>query len=206
MATISFSLESDLPKAIAWTESFQKQLRYAASRGLNDVAYQVRNQVRSEMPSRFTIRKPWVVSQLDVLQRSSKDDLSAIIGPKPTVPFLNRQELGGVKLPRGNWVAVPTKMVRRTKTQLISKADRPAQLGDKAYVEQYKGNYWLALKGGKGARQRGANRNLRFLYLLTRRANVRPRLGLGEIGLPIARRSLAEAIAMRLEQAMSTAR
>ena len=128
------------------------------------------------------------------------------LGPKPTVPFLNRQELGGVKLPRGNWVAVPTKLVRRTKTQLIRKADRPAQLGDKAFVQQYKGNYWLAYKGKHGRRLEGSDRKLRFLYLLTRQANVRPRLGLGEIGLPIARRSLAEAISMRLEQAMSTAR
>ena len=206
MASITVDLQSSLPKAMAWTQQLSNQLPFAASQALNDMGYTIRDATRSQMPSRFTIRRPWVVQQVDVLNRSTKTDLAVTIGPKPTAPFLNMQELGGLKLPHGNWVAIPTALVRRTKTQLISKADKPRQLGDKVFVEQYKGHYWLALKGGKGAQQRGNNRNLRFLYLLAKQANVKPRLGLHDIGLPIVQRDFRSAIAQRLEQAIATAR
>jgi hypothetical protein len=206
MATIKIDLSSELPKAIAWTRTLSEQLPFATSQALNDMGYKVRDAVRAEMPARFTIRRPWVVNQVDVIQRSTKADLVVTIGPKPTAQFLNLQELGGVKLPHGNFVAIPTSLVKRTKTQLISKADKPRQLGDKVFVEQYNGHYWLALKGGKGAQQRGSNRNLRFLYLLAPKADVPARLGLHQIGLPIVQRDFQSAIATRLEQAVASAR
>ena len=206
MASIQIDLSSELPKAIAWTKAVAEQLPFATSQALNDMGYKVRDATRSQMPTRFTIRRPWVVNQVDVLEKATKANLSVTIGPKPTAPFLDLQELGGVKLPHGNYVAIPTSLVRRTKTQLISKSDRPAQLGDKVFVEQYNGHYWLALKGGKGAQQRGSNRNLRFLYLLAPRADVKPRLGLHDIGLPIVQRDFQSAIAQRLEAAIATAR
>jgi hypothetical protein len=206
MTAITLDIKSELPKAIAWTDAMTKQLPFATSQALNDMGYQVRNATRTQMPTRFTIRKPWVVNQVDVLDKATKSNLSVTIGPKPTAPFLNLQELGGIKLPHGNFVAIPTPLVRRTKTQLISKADKPRQLGDKVFVEQYNGHYWLALRGGKGAQQRGNNRNLRFLYLLAPRADVKPRLGLHDIGLPIVQRDFQAAIAQRLEAAIATAR
>ena len=208
MASITLDIKSELPKLIKWTEAMTKQLPYAISQSLNDMGYKVRNQTRAQMPSHFTIRRPWVINQVDVLSRSTKRDLSVTIGPKPAAPFLNRQELGGVKLPRGKHVAIPTSLVRRTKSQLISKTDKPAQLiaANKVFIEQYRGNYWLALKGGTGAQQRGFNRNLRFLYLLAPQANVKPRLGLRRIGLPIVRQDFQATIAQRLEQAMASAR
>jgi hypothetical protein len=208
MASISLDIKSELPKLIKWTDAMTKQLPYAISQSLNDMGFKVRNQTRAQMPSNFTIRRPWVINQVDVISRSTKRDLSVTIGPKPAAPFLNRQELGGLKLPRGKHVAIPTKLVRRTKSQLISKADRPAQLiaANKVYIEQYRGNSWIALKGGSGAQQRGSNRNLRFLYLLTPQANVKPRLGLRRIGLPIVRQDFKATIAQRLEQAMASAR
>ena len=206
MTSINIDLKSELPKAIAWSDALAKQLPFATSQALNDMGYQVRDASRLQMPTRFTIRRPWVVNQVDVLERASKANLSVTIGPKPTAPFLDLQELGGVKLPHGNFVAIPTSLVRRTKTQLVSKADKPRQLGDKVFVEQYHGHYWLALKGGKGAQQRGSNRNLRFLYLLAPKVDVKPRLGLHDIGLPIVQRDFQSAIAQRLEAALATAR
>ena len=208
MASISLNIKSELPKLIKWTDAMTKQLPFAISQSLNDMAYKVRDQTRAQMPNNFTIRRPWVINQLDVISRSTKRDLSVTIGPKPTAPFLNRQELGGIKLPKGRHVAIPTSLVRRTKTQLISKTDRPSQLiaSDKVFIEQYRGNSWISLKGVTGAQQRGANRNLRFLYLLAPQANVKPRLGLRRIGLPIIRQDFKATIAQRLDQAMASAK
>ena len=207
MAGISVSIDTrELQKAIGWSKAIVDQLPFAASQALNDMAYKTRDATRAQMVSRFTIRRPWVVNQVDVLQKANKASLTATVGPKPAASFLNLQELGGVKLPHNRFVAIPTSLVRRTKTQLISKSDKPAQLGDKVFVEQYKGNYWLALKGVKGARQRGNNSNLRFLYLLAPKADIKPRLGLHEIGMPIVQRDFQSALIQRLEAAIASAR
>jgi hypothetical protein len=209
MATIQIDLSSELPKAIAWTQAIAKQLPYATSQALNDMAYKVRDATRAEMPSRFTIRRDWTIRQVDVLSKSTKTDLSVTVGPTPYASyFLGNQELGGLKLPKGSWVAIPTKLVKRTKTDLIAASDKPKALiaADKVFVEDYNGHKWLALKGVKGSKLRGSNASLRFLYLLEHEAKIKPRLGLHQIGLPIVQRDFKSTIATRLEQAVASAR
>lgn len=208
MASIDINLKSELPKLIRWTDTAVKQLPFATSQAINDVAYMVRNNVRDEMPRRFTIRREWVTRQVDVVERATKDKPNALVGPKPQVDFLARQQTGGAKLPRGNWIAIPTKAVRRTKSQLISKGDRPGALGEKVHVERVGRSTFLALTGEKGARaRRGASgTRLRLLYLLAPRAQLEPRLGLSEIGLPVVRNNFQPRLAYRLRAAMDRAR
>lgn len=208
MARIDIDLKSELPKLGKWTDTAVKQLPFATSQAINDVAFMVRSNVRDEMPRRFTIRRDWVTRQVDVVQKATKDKPNALVGPKPQVDFLARQQTGGAKLPRGNWIAIPTQAVRRTKSQMISKADRPAALGNRVHVERVGRSTFLALTGTKGAKARkGASGNrLRLLYLLVPRAQLEPRLGLSEIGLPVVRSNFQPRLAYRLSVAMSRAR
>lgn len=196
------SVQSDLLKAMTKLRSITEaqQLRFAAAKALTQTAYEVQKEVRGNMPSRFTLRRQWVVQGIRVTA-ATKADLTATVYSRDK--FMGLQEAGGVKSPLRHYIAVPTSAVRRTKSDVIKKADRPAALGDKASIVEVKGNKFLALKK---ARKGAAKNQLRLLYLLVPRANMKPRLGLSKDGQRIARGRFVENLRRALADAVRSAR
>jgi hypothetical protein len=200
--TMQISIQSDIDKAVQRLQAVcaPGQLQFAVAKALTATAREVQAEVRAQMPRRFTLRRDWVVKGI-MTRQATKRDLEAIVYSRDK--FMNLQEYGGAKDPRGNYLAVPTSMVRRTPRDMIRKSDRPAQLGDRAEVVDVNGRKFLALKKAR----RGANgQRLRFLYMLIPRASIDQRLGLRTDGQRIARARFGPNLEAAIEYAMRTAR
>ncbi len=198
-----FSVQSDLLKGLARLDALTHggQMAFAAASAITSTAYEVQTEVRRNMPQRFTLRRQWIVQGIRV-DKATKQSLTATVYSRDK--FMGLQEAGGVKSPLRNYIAVPTKAVRRTKTQLIAKSDLPAALGDKVAVVEYNGDKYLALKKARKGANKGGQ--LRLLYLLVPRANLHQRLGLEKDGRRVARERFGPNFSRAIERAIRTAR
>lgn len=196
------SVESDLKRAIEKLRTLAElqQVRFAAAKALTQTAIEVQRDVRAEMPGRFTLRRQWIVQGIRV-ERATKASLQSAVFSRDA--FMGLHEFGGQKDPRKRFIAIPTRAVKRTKTDVIARRDRPGALGDRAEVIERDGNKWLALK--KGRRGRSGN-ELRLLYLLVPKAKIDERLGLREIGTRVVRARFMPLFLQALEDAVKTAR
>lgn len=196
------TVESDLRRAIEQLRSLAalKQVQFATAKALTLTAVEVQRQVRAEMPARFTLRRQWIVNGIRV-EKATKANLVATVFSRDA--FMGLQEFGGQKDPRKRFIAIPTKAVRRTKSDIIAKSDRPQNLGARAEVIEYKGNKWLALKRARSGR---SGNELRLLYLLVPRAQLHERLGLREIGTRVTRERFMPIWRQCLEDALPTSR
>jgi len=196
------SIQSDIDNAISQMQTIcaPGQLAFAVSRALTQTAKDVQAEVRANMPGRFTLRRNWIVQGI-MVKFATKANLEAIVYSRDD--FMRAQEYGGTKDPRGNYLAIPTSLVRRTPKDVIRRADRPRALGDKAEVVEVNGNKFLALKRPR----RGANGNmLRFMYLLVDRAQIDQRLKLNDDGRRVAAANFQQNLLDAIEFAMRTRR
>lgn len=199
---LTISVQSDIEaarrKLSSMTEA--RQLRFATAVALTRSAREVQAEVRKNMPSRFTLRRDWVVKGIQV-EKAKPADLVATVFSRDK--FMGLQEAGGPKSPLRQYLAIPTKAVRRTPKDIIRKADRPKALGDRVEVVEVKGHKYLALKKAR----RGRNNNeLRLLYLLVPRAQIKARMGLTKDGLQVVRARFPELLQQALAEAVSRAR
>lgn len=199
---MQISVASDIAKAAAKLRSITEaqQFKFAVAKALTQTAYETQKEVRSNMPQRFTLRRQWIVQGIKV-QAATKANLTATVFSRDK--FMGLQEVGGTKNPLRNYLAVPTKAVRRTPRDMIRAADKPKNLGDKAHIIDVKGNKYLALK--KPRKGKGKN-DLRLMYLLVPRAQIKERLGLNKDGQRIARARFIENLRRSLESAVASAR
>lgn len=190
----------ELKKLERFAKKAKAQMPFAASKALNSLAFETRDTVRASMPNNFTIRRPWVSRQIEVRERADKRNLTATVGTSQAGRFLAKHEEGGTRPALGRYIAIPTRAVRRTKTDQIRKSERPASLGARASVIDYRGNQWLALN-----RARKGN-SLRLLYLLKPRAEIDERLQLHEQGQRVVKLKAARALNEAMAYALKTAR
>lgn len=199
---MQISVQSDIDKAIAkLTAAFSaRQLPFAIAKALTTTAKDVQAEVKSNMPERFIIRRPWVIGGI-MIKPANKQNLESTVYSRDA--FMGLQEFGGPKDPRGHYIAVPTSMVKRTAKDMIRKADRPAALGDKVSIVEYNGEKFLALKKPRKAAN---GQRLRFLYLLIPRAKINERLKLREDGDKVIKAKFSQNLEQALELAMQSAK
>lgn len=196
------SVQTDIERAMKQLHSIteREQFRFSVAKALTKTAVDVQKELRKNMPGRFILRRQWIVQGIQI-ERATKTNLTAAVFSRDK--FMKLQETGGQKNPLRNYIAIPTSMVKRTKTDLISRADRPSALGDKAEVIELNGHKWLALKK---ARKAGNGQRLKLLYLLVPRAQMKERLGLAKDGERVARAMFMQNLREALDQAVRTAR
>lgn len=196
------SVESNIQEVLKKLGVFDaRQLPFSIAKSLTDTAKDVQAEVRAEMPKKFTLRRQWIVQGIRITP-ASKQKLEAVVYSKDAA-FMGRQEFGGPKEPKeGRSIAVPTTNVRRTKTQIIARAELPSSLGEKAFVIQGKdGTRYLAKRFGRGKRA-----GLQVLYTLKPKTEVQPRLGLRETGVRVTRARFGQIFEANLRRALATAK
>ncbi len=158
----------------------EKQVRFAVSSALTKGARAVQAANVKAIEGAFTIRTRWdVVGPYAVKVQAAKktdDPIVALVGTGADfIEKFIREPEGStvVKLPQGEFIAIPTTNVRRTKRDLIRAAQRPRNLRGKRDI-------LLPMRKGGGMvllQEQGRGRNAKrvALYLLVPRARIKER-------------------------------
>lgn len=158
-----------------FTDLSEKQVPYAASRALNDVALGIQNAEQASIAQHFLLRRPeWTLQGVKIPKFSNKNDTPLSVSVVMDTAagrgdIMTKFEVGGTKTPRGANLAIPI-MARPSRGQIIPKGMRPRALGLHAVGRSIRGNqrtFILPLKNGQtGIFQRMSGGTIRLLYFL----------------------------------------
>lgn len=146
------------------------QIPFATASALNSTAFDVRKQiVEDTYPNSFTVRNKRFASQMFRVDKANKRNLTARIYDRLGRDYMVNQAEGGIKRPRGNHIAIPSRQIKRTASGKVPKAKQPRNvLGGRGYRTTLdSGQPVIAEQTG-----RGAARRQRVLYLLENVARI----------------------------------
>ena len=104
------------------------QIPFAVALSLTKVAQDAQQEIRRQLPQRFTIRNNFVSSGIRIIP-ATKTSLESAVFSKDD--FVTLQEVGGLRRPvAGSHIAVP-EAVHTNKPGIISHSNRPRQLLEK---------------------------------------------------------------------------
>jgi hypothetical protein len=221
MATITLDIQSELPKAIRWTDTMTKQLPFAISQALNSTAFDARTSINASTRQYFDNPTRFIQNAYRV-EKSTKRTLTAILFPEAKrQPYLLRNITGGQ---RGT---------KPFEAKLIAASSGAIQSGAKLVPVGLKrnaqGNVSLATlkritrqigptgrnsvfigtpKGGNrspGVYQR-VGQKLRPLFVSLPSATYRPIFPVQQIGTKVAERRFGGYLRSSLEKALASAR
>ena len=229
MASITLDIQSELPKAIRWTNQMTKQLPFAISQALNSTAFDARVAINSstrqyfDKPNRFTQTAFFV-------KRSNKRELEAVVfaeaatgkdrarylkygiqGGQRTQKGFERKFLsevvGSRSIPAGAQL-VPTSLVKLNAQGNVSLAT--IKRIQKGLATQGNGTFFIGTpKGGNrpaGIYRRSKGQLFPYFLAIQSKANYRGRLPIGEIGGKVAQRRFGQYLRTSLSKALETAK
>lgn len=198
-----FDIQVDATEIIDSLRGMEGQMRFAMSKALNDTANDAQKAIQDGLGQRFTLRRPDFVKRTIKRNRedfATKEKLEAVVRIDPTRDVLAKHESGGTKTPRaGRAIALPTEHVRRTKAQIIGKAQRPKALlaTGKAFA---KGAQLLTRVG------RGAKALLRVAYVFKPSVQIKPTLGFVDTANKAVDRQWAQRAQAAIDRVIATLR
>lgn len=202
---MQINMKSNISAVTKAMDAFGKnQIPYATSRALNDTAFAVRNQiVEKTYPQSFTVRNKRFASTMFRVGKSTRRKLVATVFDRLGRDYMVDQAKGGIKKPRGNSIAIPTRNVKRLASGKVSKAKQPRNLlNGKAYKTKLKnGQEVIAQETG-----RGATKKQKVLYILEQTASIPKRFSFYEDGQRIAQRDFNKNFANWFREAKRTAK
>lgn len=170
-------LQSRISVSIIGNPHLDKQTTFALASSLTMTAKDIQTSTIKKLGEAFTIRNNWnqPSNALGVrIKPATKQKLEAWVGT--AADFLEkfvREPEGSIvlKLPKGDFLAIPTSNVRRTKKDIIRATQRPQRLRGKRDIV-------LPMQSGRGMvlfqeRGRGVNLKRVALYILVPRAKIR---------------------------------
>jgi len=183
--------------------TLQKQIPFATALALTRTAKEVQREEIAHIRSAFTVRGSWLREggKFGVgIFPASKENLVAVVESR--APWLEAHEEGMTRTPAGAHFAIPQKDIRRTKSQVIAKSQRPKALKRAFKVETKAGRVPLLLQ----RIGRGKSSILRIMYQLTGRAKIEPRLRFFETGKVVVEKVWRRIFSEALDRAIRTAR
>lgn len=143
----------------------KKQLPFACSLALNRASEKARDKFLQELPGRLTLRTSWWKPKNKFgfnIKNSNKHNLVTSIYTR--APWMTLQETGGIRTPQKKTLAVPHSNVKRTKRDLISKANKPAGIKNK-FIKEVNGKPFLFKR---------LKKSIRLMYNLIPSARIKP--------------------------------
>ncbi len=195
---VSVTVTGDIKKLL----SLDKQLVFAAASALTAVAQEAQTASVKAIEHTFTTRGKWYLPSNRFGMRitpARKDNLEAAV--RTAADWLTLHDTAGTKVPHGSFIAIPTKNVRRTKRQIIQKAQRPRNLKRSFVIKTSKGVNVLFQRQG-----RGKSSDLVAMYILEPRARIKKESTIVEIVPKVVQRRFERIFNEKLEQAIATAR
>jgi hypothetical protein len=186
-----------------------KQTTFALASALTLTAKQGQTAALRAIEGSFTIRTPWPSRGPFAVKvkPATKINLEAWVGTAAEwLEKFVREPAGSIvlKIPQGEFIAVPTGNVRRTKRDLIRAAQRPRAL-------QGKRDFLVPLRHGRGfvlmQRQgRGRQQRAVALYVLVPRARIKEKDVLYGPTRRAFEKNFSKNLSTQLERAFATAR
>lgn len=136
------------------------QVPYALALALNTAAENTRQLLIQEWPSRVRVRQEGFIRYALRREFATKHNLRVVIFDQTGKPFMQRLDTGGVHLPRGANLAIPSGNVR-VGTHGVVKSQRPRALQN-SFVK----NGAIYIRSGRKGRR------IKLMYLLRPSANV----------------------------------
>ncbi|MBF0097164.1 MAG: hypothetical protein HQM04_10665 [Magnetococcales bacterium] len=181
----------------------EKQIRFAAAKALTQTAQDAQEEIRRQLPERFTIRTGWVAKGIRIVP-ATPNKLESTVVVKDE--FMIQQETGGEKTsPFGDSLGVPVG-ARPTPTAVTRPSRFPAALLTKPgyfIAPITHGSKTMALwkRTGRGRRTR-----LTLMYVFARQVRLRPRFGFRETVRNVALSRFPQRFREAIRQALATAR
>jgi hypothetical protein len=193
---MEISVRSNVKEFLRYLDDVQKkQVPFALSRALNDVAIDSQEAAAQRAQEVFQNRKRWWLKQQPTgikVKFSKKSDLHA----KVFTPayFSEIQEKGGTKTPkRSGKLAIPT--------NAVPKKYRTSR-GAKEMIDE-RSNVFVT---PKGVFKRTGKKNISVLWTFARAALVKPRFGFYTVVEETVKRKFATRFYERLKQALASAK
>jgi len=168
---MQISVKSNILAFAKAMDAFGKnQIPFATANALTTTAFDVRKKiVEDTYPDSFTVRNKRFASQMFRVDKATKRNLTARVYDRLGRDYMVNQAEGGIKRPRGNHIAIPSRQIKRTASGKVPKAKQPRNvLGGKGYRTTLRsGQDVIAEQTG-----RGAARRQRVLYLLENVARI----------------------------------
>jgi hypothetical protein len=186
-----------------YLSNIERQLPFATALALTRTAKEIQREEIAHIRSAFTVRGSWLREGgkfgLGIVP-ASKENLVAVVESR--APWLEAHEEGTTRTPAGEHFAIAQKDIRRTKTQIIARSQRPRALKRAFKIDTKAGRIPLLLQRiGRGNRS-----ILRVMYQLTGRARIDPRLRFFETGRTVVGKVWRRIFSEALDRAIRTAR
>ena len=138
-------------------EKILRQSHFGLAVGLTKTAQEAKAAVEGSIRGKFTVRGSWLNNNSPVgikIKPASYKDVNPSAEVRTRAGWIENQMKGGTFFPYGNYFAVPTENVRRTKTQLVQRSQRPANLKNAFTIKTRKANVLLLMqRKGRGKRK-----------------------------------------------------
>lgn len=170
------NIDANFKEINSFIGSIPKQINYGASVGLNNLATHMRDSELAGAKNALTLRGRWYEPRSRFgfnVQFAKKNDLNAAVYTRADWLILHTE--GGIKTARGR-IAIPTVEVKRSKRDMITRANRPRNVKGSFLIHTSKGDA-IAIRKGKGKRSR-----LVILYWLEKQAKIKKVYDFYEIG------------------------
>lgn len=182
---------------VAALTSLPRQLNYAAAVTLTRVAKEGQAASLRAIRGAFTTRNDWYLpsNRFGVKVRpATKDDLETEVGTR--AHWLALHETGGVRKPRGRYLAIPTAETRRANNQSVPRSRRPRKSRRTFVAETRSGPVLFERRG----------RSVQALYNLEPRARIRKRPVVVEPVTKVVDRRFGAIFDRALDEALETAK
>jgi hypothetical protein len=219
---LTFSVSSNIEKAMRQLSSVgeAKNFRFAVAKSLTKTAKAIQQETQNNLGSRFTLRREGFIKSGIRILPATKEKLESVVYSRDDFMYL--QEYGGTKLSRQKYVAVPLpeSPIKRTKSGIIKKTDRPKNIKptiigkDKKLtkVVEIKGKKFIARLKPALLRKRKTKKKtsesskdrLDLLYILIPSAQIKNRLKLAEDGRQIAAERFTDILRQTLSDAVNS--
>jgi len=181
----------------------EKQLRFAAAQALTKTAQEAQEEVKRQLPERFTIRTGWLAKGVRI-RPASRNNLKASVLVKDA--FMALQETGGDKTsPFGDALGVP--VGARPTPQSVT---RPSKFPGALLTKK---GFFIApiIHGSKimGVWKRtgkGRGERMTLMYVFEQKVRIKPRFGFRETVRKVVMERFPHRFAEALRQALASRR
>ena len=226
---ISLTIDQDLTKATAWTKAVQKQLPFATSVALNNVAFDARKAINAGTKGAFHVPVKFTQNAF-LVQKSKKRSLAAFVyaqdkAGKDRARYLRFGIAGGTRpqkgmdayfenaipndgtIPRGAYF-MPTSLVKTNASGNVTQAT--LRRISKGISGDPRGGFFIGTpKGGSrppGIYRRSRNQLQPYFIATTDRPDYTGRFNIEAIGAKVIQRNFGKHFNAALSKALSTAK